>query len=68
MFVYIGHVWISLKGDKYIGLSVGFRAQNNHHQWTMSGQSFGLPVILTGYINNRPEKKQIHTITFRENK
>ena len=33
-----------------------------------SGQGIGLPVILTGYVNNRPEKKNHTTITFRENK
>ena len=118
---------VSVKGDKYISLSVGFRAQNNnrstdnvrsrlplvrtkfrfarhfdypgyqrfflacdgelrfvghrrrHEQRSHSFlrldrkrkprlKSLWHPgYILTGYVNNRPEKKN-HTITFRENK
>ena len=36
----------------------------------LSGQTFGSPVILTGHVNKRQEKKKIHfqTITFQEDK
>ena len=39
------------------------------HDKHLSGQTFGLPVILTGHVKKRLEKKALlHTITFQEDK